>query len=185
MALVYPVCAFAGSILRDKLQKSLPLFFLYILGTFLLVSHITLKNPIEPRIEFYTDGREFTSAIEPLKQLKSTQGFAPRWMGSVLVEMTNGEKEIWVTGDGSMTHLDDPETLNFWLQDLKHKDLPQGSFFVITYRILKNVPDYPANTPLFYDEDHLKYADDKVTIYEFEDMEDYRNTIDLLSQYTN
>ncbi len=182
--IVYPLFAMAGFAVRDKVEKVMPLFFMYVLGTFLLVAHITLKNPIEPRIIFYTDGREFVSAIEPLKELKSTEGFAPRWMASVLVEMTNGEKDIWVTSSNDLMHLDDLSYITDWLQDERHaEELPKGSFFVVTYGKLFEL-DYPAYSPLFYDDSHLKYADKKVTIYEFEDMDDYRSVVEGVKQYS-
>lgn len=55
-----------------------------------------------------------------------TQGYATFWNGSVLTEWSDGQIEVWVTGDFNTMVPD------HWLQKTSHSQPPEGKIFLLT-----------------------------------------------------
>ena len=180
MTLFYPMLFIAKRVMdNEQVSKAFPLIAGYLIVTFCLVSKITVKNPFESRLPFLPDGSNYMVVKDIWDENMPTEGFVPFWIGNSVTELTNGKAEVWITKDTTFSALDDAETsMEAWLQDERHvNELPKGRFFVLTYGRVVDDHDYPAYTPLFWDETHISYADDNITVYVFDDFDDYRNTL--------
>ncbi|WP_026656581.1 MULTISPECIES: hypothetical protein [unclassified Butyrivibrio] len=180
MTLLYPILFITKRVIKnEQVSKVFPLITGYLIVTFCLVSKITVKNPFESRLPFVPNGSNYMVVKDIWDENMPTEGFVPFWIGNSVTELTDGKAEVWITKDTTFSALDDADkTVEQWLQDKRHlSELPKGRFFVLTYGRVVDDPEYPAYTPLFLDESHMVYADDGITVYVFEDFDDYRNTL--------
>ena len=185
MPLLYPVPLMALEYFDGiNLRKAMPLLVAYTFLAFLLGSHVTLKNPFDIRLDFMQEGKNLVQADEVIRDLPD-QGVAPFWIANNFTEYTNGRKEMWAVEDSTFkTFGNGDRRKSSWLQNKIHEEkLPEGKFFVATFARVLDDPEYFAYTPLFLDESHMVYSDDHLTIYVFEDYNDFKNTLEAVGAY--
>ena len=82
--------------------------------------------------QFFADGMRTNPHLKTvcdwLVDQGYTQGYATFWNGNVLTEWSSGEIEMWVVGDFNTLNLSEG------LQEMSHKEPPQGKVFLITTR---------------------------------------------------
>lgn len=158
------------------------LLVIYISLASILLAVASTKYPLEPRIDFLQDATCLLPSRDFILKSGYTQGFATFWQANRFAELCNGKIEMWVTNDANMDKCDDLNYIHPWLQEIDHSQiLPEGKFFVMTYRrILDPESIYAVPCPLFQSDSNMIYADDYCTIYGFESMEEYRELVDSL-----
>ncbi len=105
MPLLYPLPVMAVQALNnEKLNRVSPYLFCYVAITFLLVSHVTLKNPYDGKLDFMPQGKPLAATKDVLEELPD-KGYAPFWIGNCITELINREKEVWAVDDHEFTTL--------------------------------------------------------------------------------
>ena len=155
--------------------------YVYISFAFIFMAIGTYKYPIDPSESFMADRSEYLPCRDFLIQSGYTEGFAPFWIGNQLVELCNGKIDIWVESNEEMRAVDSTDSIYQFLQSVEHTStLPKGKFFVATYGRVLDDPEYGINCPLFLSDDFMIYADNYITIYGFNSLDEYRAHIDSL-----
>ena len=164
-----------SEIVINRLIRAVIIFSIF------MSSIATIKYPIDKRISYAEDYEKYRAGAEAIEKLGYSEGFAPFWIANTLTELTNGKIEIWATGDADMARLNDSASVMPWLQEKRHlQELPENRFLVITYgRILDD--DYIVKCPLFKTDSNMLYSDDYITVYGFENMEEYQNLLMKIS----
>ena len=148
--------------------------------SFWVTSVATIKYPIDHRIAYADSYERYRSGAQFLEDLGYEEGFAPFWIANVFTELTDGKLEIWATKDADMDNLYDKSSVMLWLQPKKHiEQLPEGKFVVVTYG-RRFDEDYTVKCPLFKSESNMLYSDDYLTIYGFDDMDEYRKLLETI-----
>jgi hypothetical protein len=122
----------------------------------LFTSAGTVLSETEKPLHWYRAEERMSSYVDYLRSLGYEQGVSTFWKSNLIVELSNGEVEMWTIFNSSECYIHE------WLQNKDHKDaMPEGKYFY-----LLSVTEYPQDQfAAQHPELQMIYADDTYVIF--------------------
>ena len=103
------------------------------------------------------------------------EGYASPWKSNVVVELSNGEMEMWTWASHNDV-IESAESMSEWLQPVSHStEHPKGKCFLL----MKNSEVEACPWPVKPTEDHIIYHSDAYTVYGYESYDELAQELDL------